>query len=226
MKVRLIQSTNNMVSVIYTAATTCYNPGSPIDKALQAKIMINKDKLKLIEQCIKSGHHSVLEHGVFTFAIEGISRACSHQLVRHRHCSYSQQSQRYVSMADGFACVVPKSIAKQETTQDIFDSAMIQLKAAYLELINSGVKPEDARSILPNACCTNIVVTMNLRELIHICNERLCTKAQSEIRMLVHKMCLEVLEQEEWLEPYLQPKCEILGYCREHKSCGRKETLK
>lgn len=222
MKVELIQHTQNLLDVIYTAATTCYNSGSPIDKWKDVYKMPKAKKLKLIEQCIKSGHHSVLEHGVFTFAIEGISRACSHQLVRHRMASFSQQSQRYVTMSNGFEFVTPKAILSDYAKQTIFDNAMNRLTEAYVALIEEGVKPEDARSVLPNACCTNIVMTCNLRELLHICNERLCSKAQWEIRSLVNKMCAEVIEKENWLIPYLAPKCEKLGYCPESKGCGRK----
>jgi flavin-dependent thymidylate synthase len=95
----------------------------------------------------------------------------------------------------------------------------------YLLHIEKGGKAEDARDLLPNATKTNIVLTCNLRELMHICNERLCTRAQKEIRELVHQMRNGVVGVCPELGKYLQPKCEILGYCREHKSCGRKETL-
>ena len=101
---------------------------------------------------------------------------------------------------------------------------MQQAYESYTELINRGVKPEDARAVLPNACCTNMVITLNLRSLIHLCNERLCTRAQLEIRQLVQLMVKEVLKENEWLKPYLQPKCESLGYCPEYKGCGRKPS--
>ena len=96
----------------------------------------------------------------------------------------------------------------------------------YTSRIECGEKPEDARNSLPNATKTNIVVSMNLRELIHLCNERLCTRAQLEIRQLVKEMVKEVVKNEEWLKPYLQPKCEVHGWCTEaHGSCGRKPHI-
>ena len=93
-----------------------------------------------------------------------------------------------------------------------------------MELTEAGIPAEDARSVLPNAAATSMVVSMNLRELIHIANLRLCTRAQTEIRILVKRMCDELIKEEDWLKDYLVPKCERLGYCDEDKSCGRKPT--
>ena len=101
MKTKLLQSTPNMIDVIYTAARTCYNPGSPVDMWDDVNNVSEEKKLKLIKNCISSGHHSTLEHAYFTFAIEGVDRAVTHQSVRHRLCSNSQQSQRYVQLKDG-----------------------------------------------------------------------------------------------------------------------------
>lgn len=150
---------------------------------------------------------------------------CLAQISRHRVAvSLSVQSQRYVNLEDTFDYVTPKALQDEGDLQGYFTECMQQAYESYTELINKGVKPEDARAVLPNACCTNMVITLNLRSLIHLCNERLCTRAQLEIRQLVQLMVKEVLKENEWLKPYLQPKCESLGYCPEHKGCGRKPS--
>jgi thymidylate synthase (FAD) len=219
LKVKLFNKTDEMIDIIYTAARTCYNAGSPIDMYENVDEISKEAKLKLIEDCIKRNHLSVLEHAQFTFGIYGISRACSHQLVRHRHCSFSQQSQRYVNLKDKAEFVIPDNLSEKDKV--IFAYALKEISECYTALIEDGVKPEDARSILPNACSTNLVMSCNLRELIHICNERLCAKAQSEIRELVQAMKDEVVTQLPFLKPYLQPKCVKLGKCTEAKPCGR-----
>ena len=225
MKVKLISTTQNLLDILYTGARTCYNAGSPIDMFDEVGDISRDKKLKLINGCIKSSHLSVLEHSQFTFAIEGVSRALTHQLVRHRHCSFSQQSQRYVNLEGTFDYVTPKALQDEGDLQGYFAECMQQAYESYTELINKGVKPEDARAVLPNACCTNMVITLNLRSLIHLCNERLCTRAQLEIRQLVQLMVKEVLKENEWLKPYLVPKCILLKGCNEHKSCGYYEAL-
>lgn len=248
MKVELIASTPDIEKVLYTACTTCYNPGSPIDRwdDMKYERMVVNPWL-LIDKVVSSGHLSTSEHINFTFAIEGISRACSHQLVRHRHCSFSQQSQRYVEIKEDSMTIYDwltilmdsHNIEHQENAEKelikICEKYFVQVGNKnvsqyahclywYLRHIERGGKAEDARNLLPNATKTNIVLTCNLRELMHICNERLCTRAQKEIRELVQKMRNEVVGVCPELGKYLQPKCEILGYCREHKSCGRKAT--
>ena len=175
MKVKLFNKTNEMIDIIYTAARTCYNAGSPIEMFENVEEINKETKLKLIEDCIKRNHLSVLEHAQFTFGIYGISRACSHQLVRHRHCSFSQQSQRYVNLKNKAEFILPENIENFV----IVNKTLEQIVNCYEILVEHGVKPEDARAILPNACTTNLVMSCNLRELIHICNERLCAKAQT-----------------------------------------------
>lgn len=223
MKVKLISTTQNLLDILYTGARTCYNAGSPIDMFEDVSNIPQDKKIKLIDSCIKSGHHSVLEHSQFTFAIEGVSRALLAQISRHRVAvSLSVQSQRYVNLENTFDYVTPKALQDEGDLQGYFTECIQQAYESYVDLINKGVKPEDARAVLPNACCTNMVITLNLRSLIHLCQERLCSSAQLEIRQLVQQMVKEVLKQNEWLKSYLQPKCETLGYCPEHKSCGRK----
>ena len=191
-------------------------------------------ELKHLHAAMKSGHMSVLEHCTLTFAIEGISRACSHQFVRHRLMSFEQQSQRYVAM-DGFDYVEPESVKAMSddkkvwadgyddwlTPHDAFNNVMRVLSNTYEALVKAGVPEEDARYILPNACCTNIVVSMNLREFMHFCGLRRCARAQWEIREMADKMAEEVVSYVPWLRDWLGPQCERLGYCPEAKSCGR-----
>ncbi len=211
MKVELINYTKNPVEAIEKAASTCYD-----SQPTGGKIM---------KHCYKSGHHSVLEFADFTFKISGVSRALTHQLVRHRMASYAQRSQRYCE-EDGFEFVTPASIAKNETASKRYNEVIESIKQAYSELIDMGIKAEDARMLLPNACCSEICVKMNLREFIHFCNERLCACAQWEIRELAKKMAEEVYRVEPALGEYLVPKCEAHApycFCTESKSrsCGR-----
>jgi thymidylate synthase (FAD) len=185
MKVTLVQATPNPVETIAQIASICYdsNPKNP---------------MALVKHLYTGGHHSVFEHIYFTFKIEGISRACSHQLVRHRHCSFTQRSQRYCS-EDGFEYVTPPSLKLSSFYGDMED--LQDWYRAYQEL---DVPNEDARYILPNACATELYLSCNLRELLHMANERLCTRAQWEIRDLVREMCKLVDPQ---LQFMLVPKC-------------------
>ena len=185
MKVTLIQETPNVVDTITEIASICY-ASRP------------KDRMKLLKHLYESGHHSVFEHIYFTFKIEGISRACSHQLVRHRMCSFTQRSQRYCD-ENGFDFVTPPSI-----DESIFDTDMESINQWYHHYQKYGVSNEDARYILPNACETEMYLSCNLRELIHICNERLCSRAQWEIRNLVKEMVRLVPPEIKFM---LVPKC-------------------
>jgi thymidylate synthase (FAD) len=170
MKVTLIQATPNPVETIAQIASICYDsePDNPMG---------------LVKHLYRNGHHSVFEHIYFTFKVEGISRACSHQIVRHRHCSFTQRSQRYCS-EDGFGFVIPDSVDAGRFVNDMED-----IGDWYEEYQANGVPNEDARYVLPNACETSMYISCNLRELIHMANERKCYRAQWEIRELVTKMC-------------------------------------
>ena len=139
-----------------------------------------------IKARIKEGHESILEHCSLTFKIVGISRACSHQLVRHRLASYTQESQRYVEM-DSLDVVCPKSI-EDSFLKDYWDSIIVLLEEAYRRFSDNGIPIEDARYILPNATFTTIAVTMNFRELRHFFSLRCDRHAQWEIRELANKM--------------------------------------
>lgn len=189
MNVTLIQETPNPIETISNIASICYD-STP------------SDPLKLVKHLYKNGHHSVFEHVYFTFKIEGISRACSHQLVRHRMCSFTQRSQRYCS-EDSFKVVLPPSIDVSDRYWE-YNNGTLESRVSYNNLIGMGTPKEDARYILPNACETSLYLSCNLRELIHICNERLCVRAQWEIRELVEKM-VELVNPD--LRFMLVPKC-------------------
>lgn len=186
MKVTLVQATPNPIETIASIASICYDSDP-------------KNPLGLVKHLYRNGHHSVFEHIYFTFKVEGISRACSHQLVRHRHCSFTQRSQRYCS-EDGFKFVTPPNIE-----DNVFYEEMEQINEWYQKHTYEGTPNEDARFILPNACETSLYISCNLRELIHISNERLCNKAQWEIRNLVKDMVALV---EPKLQFMLVPKCQ------------------
>jgi thymidylate synthase (FAD) len=183
---------------------------------------------RLIEQVIGSGHTSTIEHASFTFGIEGISRACSHQLVRHRIASYSQQSQRYVDLSkDDLGYIIPPSIANDDEKSEKYKKVMETLEAKYKELIDSGVKPEDARYILPNACQTKIVMTMNARSLLNFFQERTCQRAQWEIRALANEMLKKVQPVAPKIFKNAGPTCRSQGICWEgNMSCGLWKTIK
>lgn len=199
MKVTLIQHTPDAVEMISEIASICYD-SDPDDTTRMKKLA-------------KSGHLSVFEHIYFTFKIEGISRACSHQLVRHRHCSFTQRSQRYCS-EDKFEFVTPPTV-----NDCVFANDMDEIQNWYEYHTYHGVPKEDARYLLPNACCTSMYLSCNLRELIHIANERLCTRAQWEIREVVKQMCALVDER---LHFMLVPKCKS-GLLICNNKCGKEQ---
>ena len=181
-----------------------------------------------MKSCYNSGHHSVLEFCDFTFHIEGVSRALTHQLVRHRLASYAQRSQRYCGENE-FNYILPPSICKNEEAYKHYIDFMRDCNELYEDLQKNGISNEDARMILPNACETVIEVKMNLRSLIHFMNERLCSRAQWEIRLLALEMKKCVLEKYPEFAEFLVPKCEIhkkQPFCPEHNSCGRHPRLK
>ena len=205
MKVTLIQATPNPIETIAQIASICYDSDP-------------KNPLGLVKHLYRNGHHSVFEHIYFTFKIEGISRACSHQLVRHRHCSFTQRSQRYCS-EDDFGYVIPPTIQKNEES-DSYILSMNAIDWDYAMLTEAGIPNEDARYVLPNACETSLYLSCNLRELIHMANERLCMRAQWEIRELVHQMVSLV---DHSLHFMLVPKCES-GRIICHTPCANREV--
>lgn len=222
MQVNLISKPENILKTVYTACRTCYSAKLPIEVYDEAPD--DEKMLSLIKKVISSGHFSTIEHIQLSFAISNVSRACTHQLVRHRHVSFSQKSQRYVKEKCEFDYIIPNSIQNNPKLKEKFENYIKETSNLYQEFVNEGIPAEDARSILPNAAASSLVASLNLRELIHIANLRLCKRAQLEIRLMVKEMCREVIKTEPWLAEYLVPKCERLGYCDEDKSCGRLKT--
>lgn len=223
-----------LINKMYVAARTCYSNKTPNELLQISDSTSINSKINLIKQVLSSGHQSIAEHISFSFSIEGISRSCSHQLVRHRLAVYSQQSQRYCSLDEGKSdfYVIPPSIASTFSTNKDFAKSyiklMVDIQNLYNDMVEQGIKAEDARYILPNATVTNIVMTCNLRQWSHICNLRLCTRAQWEIREVFKNIVSELEKQYPELIPIfdelLVPQCEALGYCPEPESrcCGRR----
>jgi thymidylate synthase (FAD) len=147
------------------------------------------DRGAFLRARIREGHESLIEHASATFEISGISRACSHQLVRHRLASYSQESQRYVDMTEP-EWVLPPSIAEDAEARAVWERFAGEVRQAYRALRERGVRKEDARFVLPNATATRIVVTMNFRELLTVFRLRISPQAQWEIR----QVCVRMLE--------------------------------
>ncbi|TLM98497.1 MAG: FAD-dependent thymidylate synthase, partial [Actinobacteria bacterium] len=210
-------STPDPERAVAVAARLCY---APVGAAELMEDMSDEAVRKVLRTIMTSGHFSALEHASFTFAIDGVSRAMTHQLVRHRLASYNQQSQRYVSYAEDPSFIVPPQVDANPDARDAFLAACGEAFLAYRALIDSGVPAEDARYLLPNAMETKIVVTMNMRELLHFFELRCCKRAQWEIR----DVALAMLELAEPVAPYVfmdaGASCRR-GPCREGKmTCG------
>ena len=226
MNVTLLNHTPEPERTVVAAALLCYQKGSPEEAWEKA----GKEGLRnrLFEELVRQGHGSTLEHPCFTFGIEAISRACSHQLVRHRLSSYNQQSQRYVDVGDPAYFVKPASLADDGGR---FEEVIGQTVTYYRETIErfaeQGKKgeqaQEDSRYIIPNAGKTNLIWTTNLRNLLHVCHVRMCTRAQWEIRQLMHGVRAAVEPKFPLIAKYLVVKCHphAMGYCdEEFRTCG------
>lgn len=242
MRAKLIQSIKNPLEVMWTAARTCYSEKSPVELWEESTTTPTDKKWKLVKAVLDSGHQSIAEYVNFTFAVEGVDRALTHQLVRHRvGVVFSQQSQRYVEIKESFETISelfesPRvdsdesyllSVAERYFTNVTKDNyrMFIQCLLSYLQGIKQGMKPEEARQFLPNATKTNIMMGINLRELMHTCNLRLCTRAQLPIRTLFTEIVKEVRKYNEYIGSLLVPNCEVTGFCMEAKCCGRKPKL-
>lgn len=213
MKIELVNYTENPIMNVERVACVCYD-STPKEG-------------KIANSCYKNGHHSVWEFCDFTFHIQGISRACSHELVRHRIASYAQRSQRYCS-EDNFGFTIPLSILKNDEIYKEYSSLMEEIKQFYSKMLAFNIPKEDARMILPNASETEIYVKMNGRSLMNFMNLRLCSKAQSEIRELANKMKMEIMKVAPEMTKYLVPKCEAnpeFYFCTERLSCGRHPNI-
>lgn len=233
MKVELLEHTPNPEKLIASAAKLCYS-ASTVDELMTD--LTDEKVEKFLNMLFDLGHESPIEHATFTFAIEGISRACSHQLVRHRIASYSQKSQRYVNETQ-FRYVVPPTINTSEPAMELFNQLMQRIQCDYEDLrelikddlVKHGmdekkavkVANEDARFVLPNACETSIIVTMNIRSLFNFFKHRCCNRAQWEIRevaMEMWKLCMNVSPT---IFRHAGPDCVTKGCCSEGKmTCG------
>lgn len=223
MNIELLQYTAEPERSVALAARLCYSPADLAE--LQAKID-SSDCAAFIDKIMCLGHHSVLEHASFTFGIEGISRVTSHQLVRHRVASYSQQSQRYVSHAERFAAVLPPAVAADDEAKRIFEFTTGVVHQAYKQLVEMGIASEDARYLLPNATETKIIMTMNARELLHFFRLRCCERAQWEIRSMAVGMLKLVKQIAPTIFRDAGPGC-VAGPCPEGDfCCGRTAEIR
>ena len=230
LNVILLRHTPEPEEVVAMAAKLCYSPANVED--LKQKIEA-KDQAAFVEKLATVGHLSPIEHVSFTFGIEGISRACSHQLVRHRVASYSQQSQRYVR-EESFDYVIPPSIKQDPEITSEFEQFMADAQKRYTVILKRleerGLKGEagnqDARYLLPNAAETKIVVTMNARELLHFFRVRCCNRAQWEIREMAERMLALVKKAAPTIFGKSGPGC-LYAACPEGTmTCGKIEEVR
>ena len=217
MQVELLYHTPDPERAVATAARLCYAPVG----ATELMESLSDDQIrKVLTTIMESGHFSTLEHASYTFAIDGVSRALTHQLVRHRLASYNQQSQRYVKYKDGLDVIKPETIAANEEANALFDDMIEQCVETYKQFLAMGIPAEDARYLLPNAAETKIVVTMNIRELMHFFTLRGCNRAQWEIRELAWRMLELARPTAPFIFALAGPNC-VRGACSEGKmTCG------
>ncbi len=241
MKVQLLSHTQNPEQIVAAAAKLCY-AASDIDTLLDG--LTPEKSREFVQRLAQMGHESPIEHASFTFGIEGVSRSLLAQITRHRIASYSVQSQRYVPLRD-FSYVTPPEIAADPEAQAVYDEMMRQQGEAYNKLANllqqkhknellaagktekeaarasEKMSIEDARFVLPNACDTKMIVTMNARSLLNFFHHRCCNRAQWEIRALAEEMFKLVYGAAPSLFAMAGPSC-IKGQCPEEAmSCGR-----
>ncbi len=216
MRVKLLAHTPEPDNLVAAAARLCYS-GADI---ATIKMRLQGDKAaSMVAKLLALGHESPLEHVSFTFGIEGVSRALSHQLVRHRMASYSQQSQRYVAEED-FEFITPPTIADSAEAGREFLAAIGAIRRAYSSLLLH-VPAEDARYVLPNACATKLVATLNARSLYNFFALRCCRRAQWEIRALAWEMLRLVRDVAPHVFDQAGPGCLSVHGCSEGQmSCG------
>ena len=222
MRVVLLRHTPEPEVTIAAAARISTSP-LPTRRLMEKESQ--EEAAKLIDRLINAGHMSPLEHSSFTLSLEGISRVTSHQLVRHRLASFTQRSQRYVRMSEP-KFVIPPTLAATPGLRARFEKGVRAAFDLYIELVEAGVAEEDARYLLPSAMETEVVMTMNARELITASGLRLCPRAQWEIISLFEGIKAEVTRVAPTIGKHLRPKCYKLGYCDEFKSCGLFPTFK
>ena len=246
MQVKLLAHTPEPEKLVATAAKLCYS-SSDVDSLMDG---LTDEKVEsFVDMLASIGHESPMEHASFTFAIEGISRACSHQLVRHRIASYSQKSQRYVN-ENGFEFITPPAIEECPEAKAEFEKQMAQIVESYDKIaglltemhekamLAEGMDEksakskarkkanEDARFVLPNACETKIIVSMNVRTLFNFFKHRCCNRAQWEIRAVANEMLRLCLDVAPHIFAYAGPSCVSKGKCPEGKmTCGKMKEM-
>jgi thymidylate synthase (FAD) len=219
-EVKLLDQSSDPIRSLYMAYRVAYSALTPgqIEARIADDRITREQMLEFIEKRLETGHASPLEQVWFEFGISGVTRAFSHQFVRHHMgISFEQQSQRYVTFKGGeFPYTVPESVRRAGLVDDM-NAAFEGLATLYDRMVQAGVPAEDARFVLPNATNTNFKVTVNLLELLHIADLRLCTRAQWEFRKVVALMRAEVMRKLPMLGRYMQPKCgeHRMGYCDE-----------
>lgn len=230
LKVKLIAHTPEPDKVVSMAAKLCY---SQVGVEEIAQKLTDAEVDKFLGMLISLGHESPVEHTSFTFAVEGVSRACSHQIVRHRMASYSQQSQRYVKL-EQFEYIIPPALKNNEKAEQIFIESMNSAQKAYNDLVEQLTQSgrtekeaiEDARYVFPNACETKLVITMNARSLFNFFEHRCCERAQWEIRELAYQMLYECKKVAPILFKNCGPSC-YKKSCKEGRmSCKKPEIAK
>ncbi len=230
MEVKLIDYATAPLEKLYAAFRTCYSSETPIEIWNKIKAgNISQERIReFISERLKTGHTSPLEQVVFWFAIAGVSRSLSHQLVRHRvGISFEQQSQRYVKFnKNRLSFVIPESWRRAGLEAE-FESFMDRCSQLYAKALAAGLPAEDARFVLPNAAPTNFHLMVNFAELLHIGDVRLCVRAQWEIRRMVALMRREIKQVVPELAVFIQPKCgeNRMGYCDESFEDWRKCPL-
>jgi thymidylate synthase (FAD) len=212
MNVKLVGFTPNPEKIPAMAAKLTHSKTKPEDLGKTS----DKELKAILNQVMNLGHTSVIEHTCFTFAISDVSRSLTHQLVRHRIASYAQQSQRYVDLKEP-NYVTPPKIAENKKMKKAYDETMKNIWMEYNKLLDMGIPAEDSRFILPNATCTNIMVTMNARSLLNFFELRCCQHAQWEIRNLANKMLKEVKKVAPIIFKKAGPVCKSKGICPENK---------
>lgn len=217
MKVEVIDYTRDPDRTVAVAARLCYSPRGIGDIGIG---MGDHEVRRMIRMLRERGHLSPFEHAYFTVGIEGLSRVCSHQLVRSRIASYSQQSQRYIDQRD-FDFVIPPSIEKDSDMQEQFSRHLAVSRRLYEDLRAAGVPGEDARFVLPQAVASSIIMSKNARAWLEWFELRMCSRAQWEIRRLAGALLRELRELAPNLFAVAGAPCETQGLCREGAdSCG------
>jgi thymidylate synthase (FAD) len=212
MNIKLIGFTPKPEKLPAMAAKLTHSKSKPEDLDKSS----DKELKAILEHVMNLGHTSVIEHTSFSFAISDVSRSLTHQLVRHRIASYAQQSQRYVNLSEP-NYVTPPKIAKNKEMKKAYDETMENIWNEYNKLQKLGIPIEDSRYILPNAACTNIIVTMNARSLLNFFELRCCLHAQWEIRQLANMMLREVKKVAPTIFKNAGPSCKSKGICPENK---------